>query len=656
MKDLEGKKRVVIDNVSPQLDGGKYPIKRAVNERVKVNADIFVDGHDHVKGSLLYRKIKSGKENNWQEVPMKFIANDHWEGYFAPDSIGNFEFTLEGWVDQFSTWQYGLKKKYEDKQDISLELLIGAEQMEKAVHNASAAQKKKLQAGIEMLKSNKDEPKTVSFALSDEASELMQRLNDKGKITRYTPLLPLKVEAKQALFSAWYEFFPRSTSSVEGKHGTFKDCERVIPEVAKMGFDVIYFPPIHPIGESNRKGLNNATAAKEGDPGSPWAIGSKEGGHKAIHPGLGTMKDFQSLVKKAEESNIKIALDFAIQCAPDHPYVKDHPDWFTWRPDGTVQYAENPPKKYQDVLPVNFETEDWENLWQELKSIVDFWISKGVRIFRVDNPHTKPFKFWEWLIKEVHAKNPEIIFLAEAFTRPRIMEKLAKVGFNQSYTYFTWRNTKEEMQEYLLELTRTDKREYFRPNFWPNTPDILPISLEEKSEPSFLIRLILAATLSSNYGIYGPVFEFGLNKAYPGKEEYIDSEKYEIKYWDWEKPTKTKTLITKINQIRKENEAFQTTWHIEFCDINNPQLFCYLKTDQDKKNKILCVINMDPNQTQSGWVQVPLASMGLSDHESFIVNDLLSGQKYTWNREWNYIELNPHDMPAHLFRIESSKF
>jgi starch synthase (maltosyl-transferring) len=656
MKQIEGRKRVSIENVTPQIDCGKYPIKRIINENVTVHADIFVDGHDKVKASLLYRKAQANGQGKWKEIPMFFIGNDHWEGTFSADSVGNFEYTIQAWVDHFSTWQYGLKKKFEDNQDIKTELLIGVDYMEKAKANASASEKKKLQVAIDLIKTNSNEAKTVSYALSDTISELMATLNDKEKVGQYTKVLTLKTEPKHALFSAWYEFFPRSTSSEVGKHGTFKDCEYVLEEVSRMGFDVVYLPPIHPIGEKNRKGLNNATTAQEGDPGSPWAIGSRLGGHKAIHPELGTMEDFESLVRKAKDLNIQIALDFAIQCAPDHPYVTEHPDWFTWRPDGTVQYAENPPKKYQDVLPVNFETEDWENLWKELKSIVDFWISKGVRIFRVDNPHTKPFKFWEWMIKEVHAKNPDIIFLAEAFTRPRIMEQLAKVGFNQSYTYYTWRNSREEMQKYVEELTKTDRREYFRPNFWPNTPDILPISLEEKGEPSFIIRLIMAATLSSNYGLYGPVFEYGLNKAYPGKEEYIDSEKYEIKVWDWKKQTKVKDIITKVNQIRKENEALQSTWHIEFPEVDNPQIICYCKKDQDSTNKLLIVVNLDPNHTQAGWIKVPLHYLGLSHDQPYTVNDLLTGEHYTWNNEWNYVQLNPHHMPAHIFRIESSKF
>nr|MBI1229388.1 DUF3416 domain-containing protein [Cytophagales bacterium] len=656
MKEIEGKKRATIDNVLPQINCGKYPIKRVINEPVRITADIFVDGHDKLKAAVLFREVRSGTSGQWKEYPMQLITNDNWEAYIHAREIGNYEFTIAAWVDHFSTWQYGLKKKYEDNQDIAIELLIGAEQIENTLSNPSisGAHKKSLQQALAVLDANENEEKTVAYMLSDELSDLMALLNDKEKVTIYPKNLPLKVELKLALFSAWYEFFPRSAAQEEGKHGTFADCERVLPEIAKMGFDVVYLPPIHPIGEMHRKGRNNATVAGSGDPGSPWAIGSKEGGHKAIHPKLGNFSDFNGLVKKAESLNLKIALDFAIQCAPDHPYVKEHPDWFTWRPDGTVQYAENPPKKYQDVLPVNFETNDWENLWKELKSIVDFWIDKGIKIFRVDNPHTKPFSFWEWLIREIHSKNPDIIFLAEAFTRPRIMEKLAKVGFNQSYTYFTWRTTKEELQEYVTELTQTAKREYFRPNFWPNTPDILPSTLEDKEEPSFLISLILAASLSSNFGIYGPVFEFGLNEAYPGKEEYIDSEKYEIKVWEWEKKTKIKEIITRLNEIRKENTAFQSTYNITFCEIENPNIICFSKIDDENDNRFLIAVNLDPHHSHHGWVKVPLAAYGLKSGEKFIVHDLLSNEKYTWDQEWNYVELNPYKMPAHLFRVETA--
>lgn len=652
--NLEGHQRVSIDNVKPQIDCGKYLIKRIVNENIKVEADIFSDGHDKVDAILLYREKRKGrgKEKNWQEKPMEFKINDHWTATFSGDSTGTFEYTIEAWVDHFSTWQYGLKKKYEDKQPIKTELLIGAQMMEEAIARANATQKKRLQKWVEQIRSEGDEAGSVDLALSDEITQTMYNTRDRTKASRYDRILEVLVERERALFSAWYEFFPRSTSLNEGEHGTFKTSEAILPEIAKMGFDVIYLPPIHPIGRSHRKGVNNATEAKPGEPGSPWAIGAEEGGHKAIHPELGTLEDFQSLVRKAKELGMEIALDFAIQCSPDHPYVKDHPQWFKWRPDGTVQYAENPPKKYQDVLPVNFETADWENLWKELKSIVDYWIDKGVKIFRVDNPHTKSFIFWEWLIAEINKEHDDIIFLAEAFTRPRVMEKLGKIGFTQSYTYFTWRNDREEFEEYLTELTKTSMREYFRPNFWPNTPDILPASLENKEEPSFIIRMILAATLSSNWGMYGPLFEFGLNEAYPGKEEYTRSEKYEVKHWDWEKQTKTKALISRVNRIRKENPALQSTWNIEFNETDNEQIMSFSKIDQEENNKLLIVISMDDMYSQSGWVKVPLTTFGIPENQPFTVHDLLTGSTYTWQNEWNYVALHPQAIPAHIFRVE----
>lgn len=649
---IEGHQRVSINNVTPELDCGKTQVKRIINETIEITADIFSDGHDKVDALLLYReKSKEGHSpSSWIEIPMKFNENDRWSETLNFNKTGVFEYTLEAWVDHFSTWQYGLKKKYDAGQDLETELKIGAQLMNEAVTRASLKQKDQLKSLIEVFEKDENEHEAVKLALGEKVTKLMYHTRDRSKVTRYHNILQVLVQRKRALFSAWYEFFPRSTSPHPGEHGTFKTSEKILPEIAKMGFDVIYLPPIHPIGKSFRKGINNATEAGRDDPGSPWAIGSGEGGHTSIHPQLGSMEDFKSLVKRAHELGMEIALDFAIQCSQDHPYVKEHPQWFKWRPDGTVQYAENPPKKYQDVLPVNFETEDWENLWQELKSIVEFWIEKGVKIFRVDNPHTKSFVFWDWLIKDINSRYDGIIFLAEAFTRPRVMEKLAKVGFTQSYTYFTWRNTKQEFEEYLTELTKTDMKEYFRPNFWPNTPDILPISLENKEEASFIIRLLLAGTLSSNYGLYGPLFEFGLNEAYPGKEEYTRSEKYEIKHWDWFKPTKIKEVISLLNKIRNENEALQTTWNLEFCETDNEKIICYSKIADE--NKLLIVISLDPDHSQSGWVKVPLQHLDLKENEQYAVVDVLTGSKYVWVNQWNYVALHPTQIPAHIFRID----
>jgi starch synthase (maltosyl-transferring) len=575
MQELEGRKRAIIEHVTPQINCGQFPIKRVVGEKITVQADVFGDGHDSVQVSLRYRPL-AGQE--WQEIPMKFLGNDRWEASFSLDTPGKYEYTVSGWVDHFLTWQKGLQKKFDAGQDLRVEFLIGAQMIEEAADRAPEADRSPLHERAHFLRQPANMSAEVQQVMSTEFSQLMTTYGDRSESGTYKRTLVVDVERKKALFSSWYELFPRSAAQQWGKHGTFKDCERLIPQIVRMGFDVLYLPPIHHIGQAFRKGKNNNVTSQPGEPGSPWAIGAAEGGHKSIHPELGTVEDFVSFVNTAKESGLEIALDLALQCSQDHPYVKEHPDWFKWRPDGTVQYAENPPKKYQDVLPINFETQDWQNLWYELKSIVDYWIDKGVRIFRVDNPHTKPFNFWEWLIREVRNEHPDIIFLSEAFTRPRVMERLAKIGFTQSYTYYTWRNTAYEIKQYMTELTKTDMREYFRPNFWPNTPDILPFSLQQGGEPAFITRLVMAATLSSNYGLYGPVYEFGINAPMAaGKEEYLDSEKYEIKLWDWNAETKIKDVMIRINRIRRENAALQTTWNIEFADTDNTHLFAMPK-------------------------------------------------------------------------------
>jgi starch synthase (maltosyl-transferring) len=584
---------------------------------------------------------------------MKFLGNDRWEAIFNLDAPGKYEYTVSGWVDHFLTWQKGLQKKFDAGQDLRVEFQIGAQMVEEAAERAPEAHRGPLHERAHFLRQPANMSAEVQQVMSTEFSQLMTTYGDRSESGTYKRTLVVDVERKKALFSSWYELFPRSTAQEWGKHGTFKDCERLIPQVVRMGFDVLYLPPIHPIGRAFRKGKNNNVTSQPGEPGSPWAIGAAEGGHKGINPELGTLEDFVSFVNTARESGLEIALDLALQCSQDHPYVKEHPDWFKWRPDGTVQYAENPPKKYQDVLPINFETQDWQNLWYELKSIVDYWIDKGVRIFRVDNPHTKPFNFWEWLIREVRNEHPDIIFLSEAFTRPRVMERLAKIGFTQSYTYYTWRNTAYEIKQYMTELTKTDMREYFRPNFWPNTPDILPYSLQQGGEPAFVSRLIMAATLSSNYGLYGPVYEFGINAPMAaGKEEYLDSEKYEIKLWDWNAETKIKDVMIRINRIRRENAALQTTWNIEFGDTDNEQLLCYAKMDDAKTNRLLMVVNLDPFHMQSGYIKVPLYYFGMNPGSSYVVHDLITGARYNWHHEWNYVELHPALMPAHVFRIE----
>lgn len=648
MIETDGKKRVIITNVMPRVEEGRFPAKTALGETITFSADIFGDGHDEIDASVF---IKHADDKNFKELPLKFVINDYWEAKYKIDRTGFYEYRLEAWEDHFTTWKKGLKKKFDAGQDVSVELLIGIELIEQAAAD-SGNDRELLLDYIKQLNQSDDIAALVAIALHDDLSAMMRNHRRQDIISIYPQTYTLEAERKKAAYSTWYELFPRSASNDEGKHGTFKDVVRLLPRVAKMGFDVLYFPPIHPIGELNRKGKNNSLTAGPDDPGSPWAIGNRLGGHKAIHPQLGTLADFKALVAEAAKYKIEIAMDIAYQCAPDHPYVKEHPQWFKWRPDGTVQYAENPPKKYEDILPFNFETDDWQNLWQELKSVIEYWIAAGITIFRIDNPHTKAFKFWQWMIAEVRKQHPEVLFLAEAFTRPRVMERLAKAGFNQSYTYFTWRNNQYELQEYLNELTRTEMRYYFRPNFWPNTPDILPPALIHGGDNAHIMRLILAATLSSNYGLYGPVYEFGINKPHGTKEEYVDNEKYEIKNWDWHQPTRIGEIITRLNRIRKNNPALQTTWNIDFADTSNEQIICYTKSAPDDNNQLIIAVNLDVYNTQSANVKIPLQKLGIAANSEYQVHDLLSGDRYTWQGEWNYVELNPYLMPAHILKIE----
>ena len=644
----EDRRRVTIENVTPEVDCGRFPIKRVVGEKVVVMADIIADGHDAVSANLLYRK--QGK-SEWREIPMKLVENDRWKGEFVAEEVGAYHYLVEGWIDHFKTWQRDLRKRREVGQPSKADLLMGAGYVEEASERASKEDREKLIRLAEVLKKGKNEKKGIPIALDEELTELMARYPNKKFAVTYEKELAVVVDREKALFSAWYELFPRSCSSEPGKYGTFTDCQRLLPEIAKMGFDILYLPPIHPIGKTNRKGKNNILEVRPDDVGSPWAIGSDEGGHKAIDPQLGTLEDFERLVRKAKDYGMEIAMDLAYQCSPDHPYVKEHPEWFRWRPDRTIQYAENPPKKYEDIIPFNFETDAWAALWEELKSIVLFWIERGIRIFRVDNPHTKPFAFWEWLIREIKKDFPEVIFFCEAFTRPKVMYRLAKVGFTQSYTYFTWRNTKRELMEYLGELTQTQVGEYFRPNFWPNTPDILPEHLQYGGRPAFMTRLVLAATLTSSYGIYGPAFELCVNEALPGKEEYLDSEKYEIKHWDREKAGNLRDFVAKVNQIRKENPALQTTRNLSFYQVDNDSLLFYGKATDDLSNIILIVVNLDPVHTQSGWVKVPMNQFALDSTQPYLVHDLLNDDKYIWQGERNFVEINPRVLPAKIFNV-----
>jgi starch synthase (maltosyl-transferring) len=649
MTNNEGCRRVIIEGVKPQVDCGRYPIKRVVGEKVVVEADAFTDGHDVIHCLLRYRKED---ERGWDEAPMEFLVNDRWRAEFVVTELGRYRYTVAAWVDHFLTWRAEIKKRTE-REDILLALLIGADLIEAAAVRASGEDAQQLRKWARAMRTEKSAEAGQRLALDESFTSLAMRYPDRSFETVYDKELVVVVDPVRARFSSWYELFPRSCSKNPEAHGSFKDCEAWLPYVAAMGFDVLYFPPIHPIGRVKRKGKNNALTATPDDVGSPWAIGAEEGGHKSVHPQLGTLQEFRHLVKTAREQyGIQTALDIAFQCAPDHPYVKEHPDWFRWRPDGTVQYAENPPKKYQDIYPFNFETSDWRALWEELKSVFTFWIDQGVTIFRVDNPHTKPFPMWEWIISEIKNDHPEVIFLAEAFTRPKVMHRLAKLGYTQSYTYFAWRNTKWELTEYFTELAQSESREYFRPNAWPNTPDILTEHLQFGGRPAFVSRFVLAATLAADYGIYGPAFELLENTPRePRSEEYLYSEKYEIKNRDLNAPESLKELIARVNQIRKENPALHSDWSLKFYPIDNEQLICYSKSTEDLSNIIVVVVNLDPYHTQTGWMELPLEQLEIDPQHPFQMHDLLGGGRYLWNGPRNYVELSPQSAQAHIFRV-----
>lgn len=646
--EIDGSKRVVIEGVEPEINGGRYPIKRVVGERVTVRADVFAEGHDVVSAILEYRRED---EESWSDEPMHHLGNDRWEGSFVPSKLGRHRYRVRGYVDGYRTWLEGLRKKHAAGQDLSVEFTIGATHFEEASKRAETPEARKLTELAGLLREGDDLERIFQRVRSEEVIHIMRDCRERERETIYGKELTVVVERAKAGFSTWYELFPRSASGEARPHGTFRDCEELLQDIARLGFDVLYLPPIHPIGRSRRKGKNNLLVAAEGDPGSPWAIGSPEGGHKSIHPKLGTMDDFLHLVSEAKNHGIEIALDMAFQCSPDHPYVKEHPEWFRWRPDGTVQYAENPPKRYEDIIPFDFESQSWRELWEELKSIVLFWVEAGITLFRVDNPHTKPFSFWEWLIGEVRNAHPEVLFLSEAFTRPKVMYRLAKTGFSMSYTYFTWRNTKRELTDYMTEITRSEVGEYFRPSFWPNTPDILPEYLQYGGRPAFVIRLVLAATLSSHYGIYGPAYELCVSEAVSGKEEYVDSEKYEIKKWDLEKPGNLREFIARVNRIRRENPALQTTRNLEFYDVENDNLIFYGRYTDDLSNLLLVIVNLDPFHTQSGIIRIPLSDFGIEPGASFLVHDLLSNDRFIWHGPDNHVTLDPQVAPAYIFHV-----
>ncbi len=644
---IEGRKRVSIEAVSPEVDCGRFPVKRIAGEKVEVEAHVFADGHDQVVACLMYRKAD---EVSWNRVFMSPLENDRWTGSFQADEMGAWFYTVCGWIDHFLTWQEDLKKRIYAGQEIEQELLIGVEMIKEARSRVDEDADEIFDGWCRSIEGQEDGFRAARIALSPELGILMSRYVEEDRISFYEKELVLWVDREKAGFSTWYEVFPRSWGEGEG-HGTFADLEKQIPEISRMGFDVLYLSPIHPIGMINRKGRNNSITAGPDSPGSPWAIGSVEGGHKSIHPQLGREEDFLSLIRCSKEWGMEIALDLAFQCSPDHPYVKEHPEWFRWRPDGVIQYAENPPKKYEDIVPFDFECQDWQALWDELGSILFHWIDMGVRIFRVDNPHTKPFAFWEWLFNSARKDHPDVIFLSEAFTRPRVMSRLAKVGFSQSYTYFTWRNTKSELQTYLEELIRGELREYFRPNFWPNTPDILPQFLQFGGRAAFVSRLVLAATLSSNYGIYGPAFDLCVSEAMEDREEYADSEKYEIKRWDLNSPASLRDFIERVNRIRNENPALWKTFNLKFYEVDNDQIIFFEKRTEDLSNVVMVAVNLDPFHRQSGTVRVPIGDLGISSEDSYMLHELISDERCLWQGEFNRVDLDPGILPAGIFIV-----
>jgi starch synthase (maltosyl-transferring) len=684
---FDGRRRVVIEGLSPSVDGGCFPAKRVVGDVVALEADIFADGHDLLAAVALHRHES---EKRATETRMRPLVNDRWRAEFRADETGVYVFTIEAWVDHFLTWHRDLRKRVDAKQaDLDVQLLIGLEMIRAAAARAKARDRKRLERYAATIEGNDEIEDKLHDMFAEELIELMWRNGERKFVTRYDRELAIDVERRKAAYSTWYELFPRSAGTggqvgyggqvVEvvglsedlsrspdhsatrppnhsttrppgiAHHGTLRDVEAQLPRIAKMGFDVLYLPPIHPIGKTFRKGPNNRVDAEPHDVGSPWAIGSSDGGHKSIHPQLGTEADFRHFVDAAASHGIEIALDIAFQASPDHPYVREHEDWFLKRPDGTIQYAENPPKKYQDIYPFHFESGEWQPLWDELLDVFLHWIDRGVLIFRVDNPHTKPLPFWRWCIAEVKKRNRHALFLAEAFTRPKIMYWLAKAGFSQSYTYFAWRNTKEELTEYFSEITKPPVSDFFRPNAWPNTPDILTEYLQYGGRPAFVLRLMLAATLSANYGIYGPAYERAVNAPRDaGSEEYLDSEKYEVKDWP-AVDDDISEIIAVVNRVRRENAALQQNATLKFHETTNDEIICYSKSTHD--NVVLVVVNLDPHNTQAGWVELDLDALDVDDRRPFQVHDLLSGARHMWHGARNYVQLDPHIVPAHIFRI-----
>ena len=659
------RRRVVIEAVTPSVDGGQFPIKRIVGEPIVVTADVFADGHDLLRVVLRYRLLhRDDPDPAWQALPMQSMGNDSWQASFVPNVEGYAEYAVGGWIDHYETWRHAVRVKFDADQSVQSELLEGAAMLRRAMDAYAAPDRRgkggksrpepppevrdRLLQAAETLEAATDESVRVPVALDRTIAADMSAWNPPVDPVTHPPLRA-RIERERAGFAAWYEMFPRSETPDPSRSATFAEAAARLPAIAAMGFDVVYLPPVHPIGTTARKGRNNNPVAEPGEPGSPWAIGSRDGGHKAVHPDLGTIDDFDRFVEKAREAGLEVALDIAYQCSPDHPYVREHPEWFRHRPDGSIKYAENPPKRYQDIFPINFETEAWESLWEELKRVVLFWIDHGVLTFRVDNPHTKPFRFWDWLIADVQREHPDAVFLSEAFTRPKVMRRLAKGGFTQSYSYFTWRNTKSELTEYFTELTTTEVREYMRVNLFANTPDILHEYLQHGGRTAFEVRLLLAATLGSLYGIYSG-FELAENvPVRPGSEEYLHSEKYEIRPRRWDAPDSLAPLITRVNAVRRQHRAFRPGSRLDFHPTDNEHLLCYSRSSVDGADRLLIVVNLDPHRMQHGWVRVPADTWDLP--RDYDVHDVLTGDTFHWSGSHNYVRLEPGLAAGHIFTV-----
>ncbi|MBK8977542.1 MAG: alpha-1,4-glucan--maltose-1-phosphate maltosyltransferase [Planctomycetes bacterium] len=644
----DGWSRVEVDRVTPELDGGRHAVKRIAGERIVVEADLLADGHEVLAGRLLFRRQGA---HDFDEVPLVPLVNDRWRAGFVAAAAGRYEYTIEAWIDQYASWRRGLGRKVDADEAKEVDLLVGRRLLEECQDRADGRDREAVAAAANSIgDAELPFPDRVRIALDEQLLEVVARHPDRSRATRYRHVLAVVVDRPLARAGAWYEFFPRSFGS-DGQHGTLADAERMLEHAAGLGFDIVYLPPIHPIGTSFRKGPNNTLRAGPDDPGSPWAIGSALGGHKAVHPDLGTLEDFDRFVARAQALRLEVALDIALQCSPDHPYVLEHPEWFSRRPDGTIQYAENPPKRYQDICPFDFECEAWQALWRELLSIFEFWCERGIRTFRVDNPHTKPLAFWEWCIASIKDRWPEAIFLSEAFTRPKMMYNLAKIGFTQSYTYFTWRRFKHELVEYIEELTRTEVAEFFRPNLWPNTPDILPDDLWDAPRSAFATRAILAATLGASYGVYGPAFELLDNVGRPGSGEYQDSEKYQLRRWHLDAKESLAPLLRRLNRLRRRHPALQRNDSVRFHECDNDELLCYSKAGPDGQDLVVVVVNLDYHHRHSGWIHFDVDELGLDPHERFQMHDLLSDRRYEWRSGRNFVEIDPHTMPAHVFSI-----